>query len=796
MEGYGPPRFAIGDQWEMYQERLEQYFVAVDLEEEQVYQTVKNICHPAKPNEKSYVELCALLKGRFCPTMVTYRERAVFYRARQESGETVQEWYVRLKKLSLNCEFGEHLDHALKDIFVTGLQPGPIFERLCEEEDFVPLENLLRVAAKKEATLKNRGVLEVNKISEKKANYGSKPSKKPSSASCFACGKNNHDFRSCQYRSYVCKICKEKGHIAVVCPKKQKGISGRKDSNVNHLEVNNIGCCDPYFVNVAVNGRITKFEMDTGSPITIISETFYRNHFEEFPLHPFRGKLVFYTGGEASPKGAFDAVLVYQGRQAVGQVVVIEGGRNPLIGRDFIGKLLKFQINKLDTESPEKHEEQLNAILNRYGELFDGSLGCYKYAKVNLQLKPDVEPKFFKPRKIPVSFQSKVEKELENLEKTGIITKAETAEWGTPLVPVLKKDKSIRLCADYRVTVNPHLEDKRYPMPVVEDLFDALQGDLPAVLITDASGKGIGAVLLQVFPDGSQRPVTFISRVLKSHEQEYSPLDMEALAVYYAVRRLSGYLLGRSFTILTDHQPLVSLFGRKGIPDMVFGKLQRWAVFLANYEYEIKYIKGVNNKVADFLSRSPVQCNHEDVGDDEEVLFLQYIESETRSLVERKQLIVESRRDPVISRIVNFVKTGWPNNVEDPDLKKFSVRKDELVVEEGVLMWGYRIVAPTKLRPFLLQELHSTHLGIVKMKSLARNYFWWPNIDKDIEDMEEPGARGGDIQAIEHIPDDEYLSAEDDDIPEPMMNQQSGHYREDGVYVTRSNRMVRAPDRY
>nr|XP_029715891.1 uncharacterized protein K02A2.6-like [Aedes albopictus] len=488
MEGYGPPRFAIGDQWEMYQERLEQYFVAVDLEEErksavlltsislEVYQTVKNICHPAKPNEKSYVELCALLKGRFCPTMVTYRERAVFYRARQESGETVQEWYVRLKKLSLNCEFGEHLDHALKDIFVTGLQPGPIFERLCEEEDFVPLENLLRVAAKKEATLKNRGVLEVNKISEKKSNYGSKPSKKPSSATCFACGKNNHDFRSCQYRSYVCKICKEKGHIAVVCPKKQKGISGRKDSNVNHLEVNNIGCCDPYFVNVAVNGRITKFEMDTGSPITIISETFYRNYFEEFPLHPFRGKLVFYTGGEASPKGAFDAVLIYQGRQAVGQVVVIEGGRNPLIGRDFIGKLLNFQINKLDTESPEKHEEQLNAILNRYGELFDGSLGCYKYAKVNLQLKPDVEPKFFKPRKIPVSFQSKVEEELENLEKTGIITKAETAEWGTPLVPVLKKDKSIRLCADYRVTVNPHLEDKRYPMPVVEDLFDALQG--------------------------------------------------------------------------------------------------------------------------------------------------------------------------------------------------------------------------------------------------------------------------------------------------------------------------------
>lgn len=247
--------------------------------------------------------------------------------------------------------------------------------------------------------------------------------------------------------------------------------------------------------------------------------------------------------------------------------------------------------------------------------------------------------------------------------------------------------------------------------------------DLPAALVTDASGKGIGAALLQEFPDGSQRPVTFISRVLKSHEKEYSPLDMEALAVYYAVRRLSSYLLGRSFTILTDHQPLVSLFGRKGIPDMVFGKLQRWAVFLANYDYEIKYIKGVSNKVADFLSRSPVSCCETEDINDEEVMFLQFIECETRSLVERKQLIVETRHDPVVSRVVNYVKTGWPTTVQDPELKKFFVRRTELIVEEGVLMWGYRIVAPAKLRPFLLQELHSTHMGIVKMKSLARNYF-------------------------------------------------------------------------
>lgn len=225
-----------------------------------------------------------------------------------------------------------------------------------------------------------------------------------------------------------------------------------------------------------MNGRCTKFEVDTGSPITVISEECYQSHFNEFALHTFRGKLVFYTGGEAMPKGAFDAVLKYQGRQAIGELVVVEGGRNPLNGRDFIGELLNIQFNKIDTKKSEKFDGQLKSVLDNYEELFDDSLGCYKYSKVNLQLKPDAVPKFVKPRKIPISFQPKVEEELERLENTGIISKAENADWGTPLVPVLKKDNSIRLCADYRVTVNPFLEEKRYTMPVVEDVFAKLNG--------------------------------------------------------------------------------------------------------------------------------------------------------------------------------------------------------------------------------------------------------------------------------------------------------------------------------
>lgn len=77
---------------------------------------------------------------------------------------------------------------------------------------------------------------------------------------------------------------------------------------------------------------------------------------------------------------------------------------------------------------------------------------------------------------------------------------------------------------------------------------------------------------------------------------------------------------------------------------------------------------------------------------------------------------------------------GWPhrNNIRD-GLQKYENRKDELTIEEICIMWGYRVIVPKKLQDEILSELHATHAGIVRMKSVARLFFWWPNIDKDVE---------------------------------------------------------------
>lgn len=81
-----------------------------------------------------------------------------------------------------------------------------------------------------------------------------------------------------------------------------------------------------------------------------------------------------------------------------------------------------------------------------------------------------------KPRTIPYSLKQKVENELERLEKNGIIKLVDTNPWATPIVPVIKNDGSVRLCGDYKITLNKFLEQDKHPMPRIDEIFNSLRG--------------------------------------------------------------------------------------------------------------------------------------------------------------------------------------------------------------------------------------------------------------------------------------------------------------------------------
>jgi hypothetical protein len=87
------------------------------------------------------------------------------------------------------------------------------------------------------------------------------------------------------------------------------------------------------------------------------------------------------------------------------------------------------------------------------------------------------------------------------------------------------------------------------------------------------------------------------------------------------------------------------------------------------------------------------------------------------------QIKKTTRQDAVVSQVYEATKNGWPKEISE-ELKPYYYKESELTISNSCLLWGIHIIVPTKLRETILKELHEGHLGIVKMKSLARNYVW------------------------------------------------------------------------
>ena len=98
----------------------------------------------------------------------------------------------------------------------------------------------------------------------------------------------------------------------------------------------------------------------------------------------------------------------------------------------------------------------INQLLNQHGSLFDDQLGTLKGIQAKFTLKDGASPIFQKARPVPFTKRKNVSEKLDHLESQGIIEKVQYSEWAAPIVAVDKPNGSVRICGDFKVTVNPH----------------------------------------------------------------------------------------------------------------------------------------------------------------------------------------------------------------------------------------------------------------------------------------------------------------------------------------------------
>ena len=242
------------------------------------------------------------------------------------------------------------------------------------------------------------------------------------------------------------------------------------------------------------------------------------------------------------------------------------------------------------------------------------------------------------------------------------------------------------------------------------------------VLQTDASCKGLGACLLQ---DG--HPIHFASKSLIDAEKGYVAIKLEVLVVSWACEKFQHFIYGSHFTLQIDQKPR-----NQSLHDLIMIQLQDCRNCWCVYDFNVKYIPGTTNQVADCLSQLGYIK-------DNIVLPKLRVNAITQQLSNPDNVIqdirLETAKDDELALLKHIVTKGcseWIREVPK-EVQPYWMFREELTVENGLILKATRIIIPKVIRSRLLNELHTGHPGIMKCIELAKQTMYWPRINCDIE---------------------------------------------------------------
>ena len=250
----------------------------------------------------------------------------------------------------------------------------------------------------------------------------------------------------------------------------------------------------------------------------------------------------------------------------------------------------------------------------------------------------------------------------------------------------------------------------------------------PTKVVADASPVGLGAVLVQIQEDGP-RIISYASRSLTDVEKRYCQTEREALSLVWACERFRAYLLGIQFDLVTDHEPLKTIYGPKSKP---CARIERWVLRLMPYDYRVEYWPGSKN-IADCLSR--LGCKDVDKNDNLSAQTKSHVRFVALNSVPRamtaKEIDKASAIDNELRTLSKCIETGCFDIIGLAS--SYKLIRDELCIVGNLVLRGNRIVIPAVLRPHVIELAHSGHVGSARMKELLRTKVWWPKLDKDVD---------------------------------------------------------------